>query len=445
MSLVVERPHSKYGSAILIRNDLKVKKIYERVQGTVELITIVMPGVVVHSVYKPPNDPFELPALGHRNLPHIVIGDFNSHSTTWGYTNTDNEGEAVEQWADSCDFTLIHDAKLPKSFNSARWKKGYNPDLIFASENMCKKSVMDPIPHTQHRSICVSVQPVVVPQPTPFRRRFNFRKADWNGYSTELDNSIEDVEPILLKRRGERVAARTMLEVDRQIVQDMYKRRNEQLVEAKTSYFTKKVEESKDNPKALFRLTRNMMGNSGETILPLHTCKRNMANDFSAFFYNKILNIRSVLGLPGLYKCGSMTTSFSGTPLTTFMDATEVENGISLSPTPFRRRFNFRKADWNGYSTELDNSIEDVEPIPSNHNRFVENVHVASRRHIPRGYRTDYVQGLTDESKNLYEAYKQQYSSNPFDNRTMESGNLLLDKMTEEKRKYGRKSSHRQT
>ena len=90
----------------------------------------------------------------------------------------------------------------------------------------------------------------------------------------------------------------------------MYRRRNEQLVEAKTSYFTKKVEESKDNPKALFRLTRNMMGNSGETILPLHTCKRNMANDFSAFFYNKILTIRSELGLPGLYKYGSMTTSF---------------------------------------------------------------------------------------------------------------------------------------
>ena len=76
------------------------------------------------------------------------------------------------------------------------------------------------------------------------------------------------------------------------------------------------------------------------------------------------------------------------------------------------------------------NSIT-VEPIPSNYNRFVENVLVASRRHIPRGCRTDYVQGLTDESKNLYEAY----SSNPFDNRTMESGNLLLDKMTDEKRK----------
>ena len=50
MSLVVERPHNKYGSAILIRNNLKVKKIYERDHGTVEIITIVMTGVVVYSV-----------------------------------------------------------------------------------------------------------------------------------------------------------------------------------------------------------------------------------------------------------------------------------------------------------------------------------------------------------------------------------------------------------
>ena len=36
MSLVDERPHSKYGSAILIRDDLKVENVY------VELITIVI-------------------------------------------------------------------------------------------------------------------------------------------------------------------------------------------------------------------------------------------------------------------------------------------------------------------------------------------------------------------------------------------------------------------
>ena len=115
MSLVAERPHNKYGSVILIREDLKIDNVDERVQGTVELIMIVMSGVVMHSVYKLPNDQFALPALGHRDLPHIVIGDFKSHSTSWGYETTYNNEDAVEQWADSCDLTLIHDAKLPKS------------------------------------------------------------------------------------------------------------------------------------------------------------------------------------------------------------------------------------------------------------------------------------------------------------------------------------------
>ena len=31
---------------------------------------------------------------------------------------------------------------------------------------------------------------------------------------------------------------------------------------------------------------------------------------------------------------------------------------------PFRRGFNLQKADWDGYSTELDKLIEDVDPIP---------------------------------------------------------------------------------
>ena len=99
----------------------------------------------------------------------------------------------------------MHNAILFKSFNSARWKRGYNPDLIFVSEsiaNMCGKSVMEPTPHTHHRPICARANPVVVAHQTPFRRRFNLRKADWNGYSTELDKLYEDVELIQEKYGG---------------------------------------------------------------------------------------------------------------------------------------------------------------------------------------------------------------------------------------------------
>ena len=101
MILIADRPHIMCGSTILIRSGLKVKSVSAWEQDNVELISIEVHGVVVvDSVYKPPNEKFILPILGHRNLPHIVIGDFNSHSTTWGYPITDDNRKAVEEWAD---------------------------------------------------------------------------------------------------------------------------------------------------------------------------------------------------------------------------------------------------------------------------------------------------------------------------------------------------------
>ena len=112
-----------------------------------------------------------------------------------------------------------------------------------------------------------------------------------------------------------------------------------------------------------------------------------------------------------------------------------VEPVVVPQATPFRRRFNLRKADWIGYATELDKLILDVEPTPANYNHFVERLRMASRRHIPRGCRTEFIPGLTEESKSLYEAYKTQYSNSPFDDGTMKSGNALLDSMIEEKKR----------
>ena len=60
--MLAERPHNKYVGAIFIRDDLKVENVYERVHETgTEIITIVMHGVVVHSVYNTSNDQLEHP------------------------------------------------------------------------------------------------------------------------------------------------------------------------------------------------------------------------------------------------------------------------------------------------------------------------------------------------------------------------------------------------
>ena len=48
---------------------------------------------------------------------------------------------------------------------------------------------------------------------------------------------------------------------------------------------------------------------------------------------------------------------------------------------------------------------------------------------------TNYIPGLTEESQSLYEAYKKQYTSNPFAEGTLDTGNKLIDTMKEEKKK----------
>ena len=97
-------------------------------------------------------------------------------------------------------------------------------------------------------------------------------------------------------------------------------------------------------------------------------------------------------------------------------------------PTAFRRRFNLRKANWSGYATDFDIIIDVVDPTPENYERFVEAIRVTSRKRIPRGCRSHYIPGLYEESKSLYEAFKKQYMSNPFDSTTLDTGNKLISK-----------------
>ena len=81
MTIVAERPDNKHGSSVFVRDGLKVNNISVCEEENVEFITVELPGVVVHSLYKPPPEPFQLPPLEQIINPHIVIGDFNSHRT----------------------------------------------------------------------------------------------------------------------------------------------------------------------------------------------------------------------------------------------------------------------------------------------------------------------------------------------------------------------------
>ena len=76
------------------------------------------------SVYKPLNTPFTYKAPPCLQNTEIIMDDFNSRNTIWGYDETNENGKAVESWMDVKNLELIHDPKQPSSFNSQKHKRG---------------------------------------------------------------------------------------------------------------------------------------------------------------------------------------------------------------------------------------------------------------------------------------------------------------------------------
>ena len=132
--LIIHHGSNIHGSAIYARDKSIILNSQDMTESGVEILKIESTHFNVISVYKPPPTPFHWPLqYTTSEKPLVVIGDFNSHSTKWGYSDNNNDGDAVEEWSDQHNITLLHDAKDKPSFSSARWKRGYNPDLVFVS------------------------------------------------------------------------------------------------------------------------------------------------------------------------------------------------------------------------------------------------------------------------------------------------------------------------
>ena len=102
---------------------------------------------------------------------------------------------------------------------------------------------------------------------------------------------------------------------------------------------------------------------------------------------------------------------------------------------PFKRRFNYKKANWRGFSEELEQKIKRIVPISSNYDKFANLVKKTARRHIPRGCREQYIPGLSKESSKLYEEYRTMFEDDPFSEDTIEVGKQVTESIYQERRK----------
>ena len=88
-------------------------------------------------------------------------------------------------------------------------------------------------------------------------------------------------------------------------------------------------------------------------------------------------------------------------------------------------RFNFRKANWDKFSEDLEKEITHIIAAPENYEHFKKIVWKTAKRNIPRGCRKEYIPCLDDQSKSIYEEYTQAFEADPFSEETIELGEAL--------------------
>lgn len=101
-----------YGIATYIRNRINDYPVVSTsAENNIHMMTVVVNGLTVVNVYKPPNEVWPDPPFSPLSHPLIVAGVFNSHHTSWGYSTNDRNGEHITEWADLNRMYLVYDAK----------------------------------------------------------------------------------------------------------------------------------------------------------------------------------------------------------------------------------------------------------------------------------------------------------------------------------------------
>ena len=135
-----------------------------------------------------------------------------------------------------------------------------------------------------------------------------------NRYITGLQNLVDIHAPVVSKvvklrphapwynesireakqqrRKSERRWRRTHLEIDRQSFRQQCSTLSKLLYTTKTTFYSNKVSECKNDIKSLFKITDNLLRDKGKQILPSSDNNTVLANSFGAYFEEKISKIR---------------------------------------------------------------------------------------------------------------------------------------------------------
>ena len=179
----------KGGVLTLVKNNIPATEIKKSTANSgTEYITIkvVLPKkeITITNAYCPSDRDIETNVFPTSENT-IILGDFNSHSPSWGYDSMDNRGEIIEDWLIENRFILLNKPDDEPTFWSRAWKKTSTPDLCFASENIQKlssRTVSDQLGGSDHRPVLIKLHDQPTGRSFCKEPSWNFKKANWSKF-----------------------------------------------------------------------------------------------------------------------------------------------------------------------------------------------------------------------------------------------------------------------
>ena len=144
----------------------------------------------IYNLYCPDNKDLSLRSMNITDENCLIVGDFNSHSTSWGYSENNARGDEVEDWQTESNLILLNDTQDQDTFYSRRWLTTSTPDIAFATGNLAWKTerkVEKQLAGSDHRPIKLEIDLHFKPKDVQTFPRWNYKKADWNKFTQLSD------------------------------------------------------------------------------------------------------------------------------------------------------------------------------------------------------------------------------------------------------------------
>ena len=123
----------------------------------------------------------------------MIIGDFNSHSPSWGYPTIDDKGEDLEVWMVDKGLILINRPDDPTTYTSIPWRTTSTPDLAIATDDihkLCSRSIYTQLGGSDHKPIILDIEKRSPPKPTKAEPSWNIKKANWDLFKKISDENV---------------------------------------------------------------------------------------------------------------------------------------------------------------------------------------------------------------------------------------------------------------